>query len=746
METHYVKMELKYQNQVLKNVQHGQILNERSNEANIKREINALETRSIDLKSSVARLLAENEKLNKENEHLKQTYKDLSDSIKRTITPHYFPKVRESDPVKPHHVNAPSSPRNSKKELYGSNDMAHNYYLEEANKKTPDQKRNLKPREMPFSKTHHTPNACTPKPRSNNQTSRNWTASKSCEKTLKAMQKADNSRNTSLFSDFKHFVCSTFQKCVFNANHDAYITKLLKEVNFRAKIQPNKSRKNNKPVDPMSHTQKPGRKIVTEHSFSPNKSFAVHEKTNTPRSCLRWIPTARLFHSVGLKWVPTEKTFTSSTTKADCEPPNGSNDYITNPYKCDQTFNVSADQHPCFMIMAFEQRSSGPELNEMTPGTISLGLMPISSPSTSYVPPSRNDWDLLFQPMFDELLNPPPSGVNQAPKAIAPIVEEALTQSCWIEAMQEELHDFERLEEWELVPRPDKVIVITLKWIYMVKLDELGGILKNKARLVARGYRQEEGINFEESFVPVARLEVIRIFLEYAAHMYMVVYQMDVKTAFLNGNLREDVYVSQPNGFVDPDNPNHVYKLKKALYGLKQAPRARRRRNIRVPYDQRNNAPQHPRIVYPPILDINHFRHFLVTFENLSPIDDERMWAADRVVALTPSSAITIPESANEFAIKRRSSKILHSIEGTLLEEEIFAEFDEFMAMTADKNSDSESDTEEPPFEKITINTDYKIKTSLKEPPTNLELKPLPDNLEYVFLEEPFFLPVIISS
>nr|GEV76959.1 hypothetical protein [Tanacetum cinerariifolium] len=117
-------------------------------------------------------------------------------------------------------------------------------------------------------------------------------------------------------------------------------------------------------------------------------------------------------------------------------------------------------------------------------------------------------------------------------------------------------------------------MVITLKWIYKVKLDELGGILKNKARLVARGYCQEEGIDFEESFTLVAILEAIRIFLVYATHKNMVVYQIDVKTAFLNGNLREEVYVSQPDGFVDQDNPNHVYKLKKALYGLKQAPRA----------------------------------------------------------------------------------------------------------------------------------------------------------------------------
>nr|GEX46177.1 reverse transcriptase domain-containing protein [Tanacetum cinerariifolium] len=97
-------------------------------------------------------------------------------------------------------------------------------------------------------------------------------------------------------------------------------------------------------------------------------------------------------------------------------------------------------------------------------------------------------------------------------------------------------------------------------------------------------------------------------------------------------------------------------------------------------------------------------------------------------------------------ALLDEGSKILHSIKGILLEEEIFAEFDEFMAMTADENSDSESDTKEPRSNKITINTNYKIKTSLKEPPTNLKLTPLPDNLEYVFTEEPFFLPAIISS
>ncbi|GJX40458.1 copia protein [Tanacetum coccineum] len=107
-----------------------------------------------------------------------------------------------------------------------------------------------------------------------------------------------------------------------------------------------------------------------------------------------------------------------------------------------------------------------------------------------------------------------------------------------------------------------------------VSPDESGGVLKNKARLVAQGFRQEKGINFEESFASVARIEAIRIFVANVAHKNMIIYQMDVKTAFLNGELKEEVYVSQPEGFVDQDNPSHVYKLKKALYGLKQAPRA----------------------------------------------------------------------------------------------------------------------------------------------------------------------------
>ncbi|GJV41263.1 retrovirus-related pol polyprotein from transposon TNT 1-94 [Tanacetum coccineum] len=153
-------------------------------------------------------------------------------------------------------------------------------------------------------------------------------------------------------------------------------------------------------------------------------------------------------------------------------------------------------------------------------------------------------------------------------------IKEAMADSAWIEAMQEELHQFERLQVWELIDKPFGKNVTKLKWLWKNKKDEDQTVIRNKARLVAKGYAQEDGIDFEESFAPVARLEAVRIFVAYVAHKSFPIYQMDVKTAFLNGPLKEEVYVEQPDGFVDPDHPEKVYRLRKALYGLKQAPRA----------------------------------------------------------------------------------------------------------------------------------------------------------------------------
>ncbi|GJZ48950.1 retrovirus-related pol polyprotein from transposon TNT 1-94 [Tanacetum coccineum] len=287
-------------------------------------------------------------------------------------------------------------------------------------------------------------------------------------------------------------------------------------------------------------------------------------------------------------------------------------------------------------VASINGKSSGPGLLTMTPATSSSGLVPNPVSQQPCIPPPRDDWDHLFQPMFDEYFTPPSIVVSHvqeaaalravvladspvstsidqdAPSSSTPSTQEqeqspnisqestsqgsssnvrqthtpfehlgkltkdhpianvigdpsrfistrkqlqtdtmwcyfdalltfvepknfkqAMTEPLWIDAMQEEIHEFERLQVWELVLCPDKVLLIKLKWIYKGNTDEFGGVLKNKARLVAQGFRQVEGINFEESFAQVARIEAIRIFVANVAH------KMDVKTAFLNGGLKE---------------------------------------------------------------------------------------------------------------------------------------------------------------------------------------------------------------
>nr|GFA72527.1 retrovirus-related Pol polyprotein from transposon TNT 1-94 [Tanacetum cinerariifolium]GFA79164.1 retrovirus-related Pol polyprotein from transposon TNT 1-94 [Tanacetum cinerariifolium] len=147
-------------------------------------------------------------------------------------------------------------------------------------------------------------------------------------------------------------------------------------------------------------------------------------------------------------------------------------------------------------------------------------------------------------------------------------IKEIMDDSAWIEAMQEELHQFDKLQVWELVDKPFSKSIIRLKWLWKNKKDKYQTVIRNKARLVAKGYAQEEGIDFEDSFAPVVRLEAVRIFIAYAAHKYFPIFQMDVKTAFLSGPLKEEVYVAQPDGFVDPAHPEKFYRLREALYGL----------------------------------------------------------------------------------------------------------------------------------------------------------------------------------
>nr|GEZ75120.1 uncharacterized mitochondrial protein AtMg00810-like [Tanacetum cinerariifolium] len=214
-----------------------------------------------------------------------------------------------------------------------------------------------------------------------------------------------------------------------------------------------------------------------------------------------------------------------------------------------------------------------------------------------------NELDLLFSPMFDELLNGSTQIVSKSSAVTAADApnqhQQNKTQlntqitpepSCQVppqaptvtsteninqaEMIAENDQVFDRLEVCELVDRLLCKNVINMKWLWKNKRDEENTIIRNKSRLVAKGYAQKEGVDFEESFAPFARLEAVRLFIAYTAHKSFIVYPIDVKTAFLYGPLKEEVYVNQPDGFVDPYHPDKVYRLKKALYGLKQAPRA----------------------------------------------------------------------------------------------------------------------------------------------------------------------------
>ncbi|GJW83861.1 retrovirus-related pol polyprotein from transposon TNT 1-94 [Tanacetum coccineum] len=245
--------------------------------------------------------------------------------------------------------------------------------------------------------------------------------------------------------------------------------------------------------------------------------------------------------------------------------------------------------------------SPGPAPNILMPGPISSGLVPNPVPVIPYVPPTTNELETLFQPMFYEYfenphtarLVPPTLAVQVLVNQTGPSVSISVNPDAPLESYSPSSTDHQSssvhigvaAEHFVEVnpfapanPEPFVNVFATEPSSKAsssgVKLDEYGDVLKNKAHVVAKGFRQEEGLDFEESFSLVARLEAIRIFLANAASKNITVYKMDVKTAFLNGELKEEVYVSQPEGFVDPHHPNHVYHLKKVLYGLKHAPRA----------------------------------------------------------------------------------------------------------------------------------------------------------------------------
>nr|GEW94608.1 hypothetical protein [Tanacetum cinerariifolium] len=533
LEAHCVNLELKYQNQVLYKGQQSQSLKEKSNEAKVKYDIDVTETINIELEHKVAKLL-------KENETLKKNYKELFDSIKitraktiehmtslivtndkfkaqlqekrvcnrniknelrkstgnivntkfakssilgnpmlqshrnqlvvrqRLITTHYLPKEREAASEKPYHMIASSNSRISSKNMprFSSNDMVHNHYLKEAKKKTQEHNRNSEPSLLPSARSRSTANGSKPKPKINNQTSRNWPASKSSFATTKTAPIAEHLRNS---------------------KNDCCITK---QYECEQTLDVSADYDNPDPV--------PQRQDVSS-------SIDAHVPSQQELDIL-FGPLYDEFFNAGSNPQDKQPSMIIPSTSAPSTPT-----YV----HAKENTNDQAEEN-IYQMMNLPILLCTATRNHPLEQVHGNSSRPVQTRRQLVTDPEMCMYALIVS--------------TAEPKNI----KEAMADSTWIEAIQEELYQFDRLQ----------------------------------------GYAREDGIDFEESCAPVVRLEAVRIFIAYAAHKSFPICQMDVKTAFLNGLLKEEVYVAQPDGFVDPDHPEKVYQLRKALYGLKQAPRA----------------------------------------------------------------------------------------------------------------------------------------------------------------------------
>nr|GEV15539.1 reverse transcriptase domain-containing protein [Tanacetum cinerariifolium] len=369
--------------------------------------------------------------------------------------------------------------------------MVHNHYLEEAKKKTQEHNRNSEPSLIPSARSQSTANGSTPKPRSNTQTSRNWPASKSSFATTKTVPIAEHPRHS---------------------KNDSCVTKFLKEVNLRAKG--------------FKEFSTDEQAMTSDHN---SLELRLHDHNNEQLS-------SKLVPKVV---PPADETSVFNDTSGLVPQRQKASDYDnSDPVPQLQNFSSSADAHVpsqqdldlLFGPLYDECFNTGSNPQDKQPTT---NIQPTSAPSApTYVHAKENNDDQEEEDHLpdDEFTNP----------FCAPAQEVDESSYHNIEAMQEELHQFDRLQVWKLIDKPFSKTIIRLKWLWKNKKDEDKTVIHNKARLVAKGYALEEGIDFEESFAPVARLEAVRIFFTYAAHKSFPIYQMDVKTTFLNGPLKEE--------------------------------------------------------------------------------------------------------------------------------------------------------------------------------------------------------------
>nr|GEW54029.1 retrovirus-related Pol polyprotein from transposon TNT 1-94 [Tanacetum cinerariifolium] len=385
-------------------------------------------------------------------------------------------------------------------------------------------------------------------------------------KSIIACNESLNSRTSNA-----NVVCATCNKCLVDSNHFTYVTKMLNDVNAR--------------------TKKPN--IVQLILFIIDSGCTKHMTGNLKLLC-NFIETFLGIVRFG---------------NDQFAPIRGYGDLVQGNVTINRVYYVKGLNHNLFSVDANvpsqqewdllfgplydEFFNAGSNSQDKQPTTNVQSISAPSTPTYVYVEENNNNQAEEEHLLDDEFTNPLCAPVQETAKSSSHNIDpemcmfvltvstaepknikEAVADLASIEAFQEELHQFDRLQVWELVDKPFGKTVIRLKWLWKNKKDEDQTVIHNNARLVAKGYAQEEGIDFEVSFAPVARLEAVCIFVAYTAHKSFPTYQMDMKATFLNGPLKEEVYVEQLGGFVDPDHPKKVYRLRKALYGLKQAPRA----------------------------------------------------------------------------------------------------------------------------------------------------------------------------
>nr|GEZ73748.1 hypothetical protein [Tanacetum cinerariifolium] len=434
-----------------------------------------------------------------------------------------------------------------------------------------------------------------PKPRSNTKNDRVPSASKSSRSKNKEAEVEDHHRNLLLSKNKKHIssacnnikidsqdviskvVCAMCKKCLISVNHDKCLCNYVNGKNSSGKIKGKGfCQRNPNEISAKGYKAKEGNlKLLINFvwKFMGTVRFENdHVAAILGFGDLQWgnILITRVYFVEGLG----HNLFSAGQF---CDLDLEVAIYNRRTKKIIETMNVSFDE---LSAMAFEQHSSKPGLQ-----TTGRTVPPAQEPQDvdELNPDAMVDGNTFVNPFANSSTSATASSSSQNvdPSNMHTFYQPYPHEFQWtkdhpleqIDSMQEELLQFKRLDVCVLVPAPNNILPTTLKWLFKNKHDEEQTVIRNKSRLVVRGYHKEEGIDFEESFALIARMEAIMIFLAYAVHKSFTVFQMDVKTTFLHGSLKEDIYVCQPEGFIDADHPSHVYKLKKALYGLKQAPR-----------------------------------------------------------------------------------------------------------------------------------------------------------------------------